>query len=355
MESNRNEISNERAPLLRVFGDLASRVAALIRAEPLLIPRLMLASKASVHATAIFLHLASDAARPDDEVAAIIDESHPRDLLHAALPNCPRRLFRALDRAGDRVRDKRFYERLGEVSRGRFGDAFLDGGPLDDGRLGFFEALSTMDPLIASVRNVLPESRYDAEGVNSVIMFLRGHGALRDGDFHLPPKSGLPSLVRRLRRALDRIPAPDPGFVPPPPWRLIAGTAELQRVGKALGNCVAMPNYNAVHHHFRLLDGTSVFLTIDTPPLLASLRRVGADLWVFDQIAGPRNVAPPKGMQAALLRDLVAAGLKIVETDPQSALSRLDSQTRRGRAVVQDDLEDRDDEGGEEDIDGIAA
>jgi hypothetical protein len=355
MESNRNEYPNERAPLLLVFGDLAGRVAALIRAQPLLIPRLMLAPRASVHATAIFLHLAPDAARPDDEVAAIINEADPRELLRAALPGSPPRLYRALDRAGDRVRDKRFYERVGEVSRGRFGDAFLGGGPLDDGRLGFFEALSTMDPLIASVRNVLPESRYDAEGVNSVIMFLRGHGALRDGDFHLPPKSGLPSLVRRLRRALDRIPAPDPGFVPPSPWRLIASTAELQRIGKALGNCVAMPNYNAVHHHFRLLDGTNVFLTIDTPPLLASLRRVGADLWVFEQMAGPRNVAPPKGVQAALLRDLTAAGLKIVETDPQSALSRLDGQTRRGRAAVEDDLEDEDEEDGEEDAEGIAA
>jgi hypothetical protein len=345
----------ERAPLLLVFGDLAEQIAALMRVRPSLIPRLVVAPREVIHSVGAYLYLAPEATQSDEVVAAAIDNSHARDLLRAAMPNCPLRLYRALDRAGDRVRDKRFYERVGEVSRGQFGNAFLGSGPLDDGRLGFFEALSTMDPLVASVRNVLPESRYDVEGLNSVIMFLRGHGALRDGDCHLPPKSGLPSLVRRLRRALDRIPAPDPGFVPPPPWRLITGTAELQQIGKALGNCVAMPNYNAVHHHLRLLDGTSVFLTIDTPPLLASLRRVGADLWVFEQMAGPRNVAPPKGVQAALLRDLTAAGLKIVETDPQSALSRLDGQTRRGRAAVEDDLEDEDEEDGEEDANGIAA
>src|SRR5688500_14429188 len=103
----------EQAPLLLVFNDLAERVAALIRAQPLLIPRLIVAPRAAVHATAAFLHLAPDAARPDAEVAAIIYETDPRNLLRAAIPNCPRRLYRALDRAGDRVHGKRYYERLG--------------------------------------------------------------------------------------------------------------------------------------------------------------------------------------------------------------------------------------------------
>ncbi|MFC7538773.1 hypothetical protein ACFQU2_03950 [Siccirubricoccus deserti] len=114
MAGDRNESPNERAPLLLVFGDLAPRVAALIRARPLLIARLIVAPRA-VHAIAAFLHLAPDAAGPDAEVATIINDTDPRELLNAALPACPARLYRALDRAGDRVRERRFYEKLAAV------------------------------------------------------------------------------------------------------------------------------------------------------------------------------------------------------------------------------------------------
>src|SRR3712207_4982897 len=94
--------AEERAPCLRVFGGLASRVAALIRKRPRLIARLMVAPREAVHAYAAYLHLAPDASRPDEEVAEAILSGDPRDLLRAALPGCPPGLYRALDRAGDR-------------------------------------------------------------------------------------------------------------------------------------------------------------------------------------------------------------------------------------------------------------
>ena len=55
------------------------------------------------------LHLAPAAAGPDAEVAVLVETTRPRDLLHAALPGSPPRLYRALDRAGDRVRGRGFY------------------------------------------------------------------------------------------------------------------------------------------------------------------------------------------------------------------------------------------------------
>jgi hypothetical protein len=340
-----NEPPKERAPLLLVFGDeLAGRMAALVRARPLLIARLIVGPREYIHSVGAYLHLAPDAARSDAEVAAIINESDPRDLLRAALPGCPPRLYRALDRAGDRVRQRAFYEKLGVLSRGVFGDALLNDGPLDNDRLNFYEALSTMDPGMAPLRAILPESRYEAEGVDALIKLIRSHGALHDGDLRLPAKAGLPALVRRLRRALDRIPAPNPGFQPPPPFRLITTTAELQQIGKAFGNCVALPEWNAAGHHMRLIDGSSVYLTADVPPLLASLRRVGSGLWLYEQMAGPKNSAPPEGAKTALVRDLRAAGLTIVETDPQSALSRLISHTRRGRDAEDEYPDDEDDD-----------
>jgi hypothetical protein len=162
-----------------------------------------------VHAIGAFLHLASDAARSDAEVAATIEQSDPRDLLRAALPGYPPRLFRALDRAGDTVRERGYYERLGEVSRGPFGEALLDGDArLDDHRLDYYRALARMDPVVASVRSALPEALHHAEAVDPVAAFLRARGALHEADFRLPPKAGAAAVARRLWRALGRVPAP---------------------------------------------------------------------------------------------------------------------------------------------------
>ena len=106
MVGKQNEAPQERAPLLLVFGVLAPRVASLIRARPTLVARLIVAPREAVHAVGAFLHLAPGAALPDAEVAATINDSDPRDLLRAALPGCPPRLYRALDRAGDTVRER---------------------------------------------------------------------------------------------------------------------------------------------------------------------------------------------------------------------------------------------------------
>src|SRR3954468_19320334 len=112
MDGRRNEAPGERAPMLLAFGDLAPRVAKLVRAKPILIARLILAPREAVHAIGAFLHLAPEAANSDAEVAAMINDSDPRKLLRAALPDTPKRLYRALDTAGDQVSEKRFYDRL---------------------------------------------------------------------------------------------------------------------------------------------------------------------------------------------------------------------------------------------------
>ncbi|MBD0270524.1 MAG: hypothetical protein ICV73_01220, partial [Acetobacteraceae bacterium] len=169
MAADGTEAPKERAPLLLVFGDLAPRVAALVRARPSLIARLIVAPREAVHAIGAFLHLAPAAASPDAEVASAIEATDPRGLLRAALPGCPPTLYRALDRAGDRVRERRFYERLGAVSAGPLGPALLGGGPLDDARLGLFEAVLAMDPLVATLRAALPESTHQVEAADALV------------------------------------------------------------------------------------------------------------------------------------------------------------------------------------------
>jgi hypothetical protein len=344
----------ERAPLLLLFGDLAERVTVLIHAQPLLIPRLIVAPREAVHAIAAYLYLAPDTARPSAEVAAIIYETHPRDLLRAALPGCSRRLYRTLDRAGDRVHPRRYYERLCAVCIGPFADALLDG-ELTDGRIGYYEALAKMDPAMAALRSGLPENSYIAEGVDCLVALLRSRGALRDEDIRLPPRAGTPAIARRLRAALARIDAPDPEFAVPPPFRLIRTTDELQRVGKAFGNCVALPQWSAAKFHFDLVNGTAVFLASDEPPLLVLLTRVADRVWHLEQCAGPKNAPPPPGVRAALICDLTAAGLRIVSADPQSSLGRLEQEARRSRRAAGNHEADLGDDDEEDDMDEIAA
>jgi hypothetical protein len=358
MSENGTKTPGERAPLLLIFAGHASRMAALMRERPNLTARLILAPREALHAIGAFLHLAPDAIRPNADVAAIIHDADPRDLLGAALPGCPARLFKALDRAGDRVRERAFYERLGAISHSPFGRALLDGGDLDDNRIGFYETLLKMDPIIASLHGALGEMRHQAEAVDSLLAFLRERHVLHDSDFRLPPKAGMASLARRLQRAMGRIPAPDVGFSPPAPYRAITSTDELQRIGKAFGNCVAMPNYHAAEYHFRLINGTSVFLVSDEPALLVALRRVGGDLWMLEQVAGPKNQAPPKGTQATLLRDLADVGLKFVITDPQAAYARIHHESQRRRALPdgdEDDVEDEQDDGIDVAVEEVAA
>jgi hypothetical protein len=336
----------------RINNDLAERVAALIRAQPFLIPRLIVAPRAALHATAAFLYLAPDAARPNAEVAEIINDTDPRNLLRTAIPNYPRRLYRALDRAGDRVHGKRYYERLGAVCTGPFAEALI-AGDLTDSRIGYYEALAKMDPAMAALQSGLRENSYVADGVDCLVALLRAHGALRDEDIRLPPRAGTPAIARRLRAALARIKAPDPGFAVPPSFRLIRCTDELQRIGKQFGNCVALPQWGAARFHLDLVNGTGVFLASDEPPLLVLLTRVADRVWHLEQCAGPKNAPPPPGVRTALIRDLTAAGLRIVTADPQSSLGRLEQEARRSRRAAGNHEADLDDE--DDDMDEIAA
>ena len=347
MVQNPNKAPRERSPCLLVFGDLAPRMAKLIRLRPLLITRLVVAPPEAIQAIGAFLHLAPDAAGSDAEVAVIITDTDPRRLLHMALPACPRRLYRALDSAGDRVLGKRFYERLGAVCRGPFSDALLRGN-LTESRLAFYEALSKADPATAALRCGFGENTHIVDSVNCIVSLLRARGVLRDDEMRLPSGAGMAAVARRVRAVLGRIEAPHPEFVIPEPFRLIRTTNELQRLAKRFENCIALPQWGAAKYHLNLVDGSTVILASDDPPLLAALHRVANGVWQFEQCAGPKNALPPPGMRSALIRGLTAAGLRIVATDPQTALARIEQEACRGRDAGDDldgDDEEEDDEG----------
>src|ERR1700693_5400660 len=96
-------LPTERAPAILIFGPLADRVAGLLRSRPSLTARITFAPREAIHAIAAFLYLAAEAADAAAEVAYLIDTSDPRELLAKAVPDCPARLYRALDTVGNNV------------------------------------------------------------------------------------------------------------------------------------------------------------------------------------------------------------------------------------------------------------
>ena len=340
--STTTSTTRERAPLLLVFGSLADRMADILRSRPSLTARIAFAPPETIHAIAAFLHLAPEAAGSDTEVGDFIEQCDPRELLKKALPDCPARLYRALDRAGRFARERSYYTRLDAVCRSPFGAAFLDG-DLNDTRLDFYEALSTMDPLIANLHGALPETRPVANAVDTLISIIRAYGAIGRCDLHLPKNAGTSAVLRRLLRGLYAVRAPDPPFSVPDPLRLVETIGELRDIGRRFGNCLAPITHFATKHWFNLADGSVIYLATDEPPLLIALRRVGPDLWHIEQVAGPQDAPPSVAFQRSMEQKLKDAGIRFVPVDPSYALSNLNCAVRRSRtrAGLDDvDLED---------------
>jgi hypothetical protein len=330
----------ERAPLLLVFGPLADRVADILRSRPSLTARIAFAPPEALHAIAIFLYFAPEAGRSDAEAGDLIEQSDPRELLRKALPDCPARLYRALDRAGGFVRERSFYVRLDVVCRGPFGSAFLDGG-LNEMRLDFFEALPTMDALTVNLHAALSETRHIANAVDTLVTLIRAYGTIGECDLHLPKRAGAAAVLRRLLRGLYAVRAPMPPFTVPARLRLVETIGELRGIGRQFENCLAPIGYFGTKHWFDLADGSVVYFSTDEPPLLIALSRVGPNLWHIEEMSGPKGVSPSAALRSAIEQSLRDTGCKPVPIDPGYALSSL-ARAARPPPKINVNLDDND-------------
>jgi hypothetical protein len=330
----------ERAPILRVFGPLAGRVAGLVRACPSLVTRLVVAPRPAIHAMGAYLHLAPEAAGPDHDVGLRIEDTDPRDLLLAALPDAPPRLYRALDRAGDHVRGRDFYSRLGAAVTSPLGPSLLDGGLLNDQRLDHVDAVLAADPLVAMLSQHFPSSICTIDHLDSLVTLLRTHGAVDAVDWGLAPNAGPRGAFRRMQQALDALTAPDPGFEPPAPFRVVPSLGDLRRIGISFENCVGHAAHYAARHWFRLTDGSMVFLIADNPPVLLALRPlIPGALLVIEEVASPKNAPVSPEVVEKLRSDLLASGVKALRLDPADAIWHLHSLAARKSKRAEDDVE----------------
>lgn len=330
----------ERAPLIRVFGDLAPRIAQLLRADPALATRLTFAPREAIHAIAAYLHLAANPDASGGDLAGKIGSTHPRDLIREALPDCPPRLYRALDRAGDQVLRRSFYERLGVVCRGPFAERFLRSGSVGPYRVDFYIQLEQMDPITQRLAVAMPEEISLVQCVDTMVRCLRARMLLSDADIHLDRKAGLCAVTKLVTQAADRLRAPEPPFSIPSHLRLIRTGRELREFGKRLGNCISSFRGMGWDHVFRLAEGSTVYMASDDPLFMVALTRAGPGLWWLEEARGSRHETLGHDDNVKLMQRLHGAGVNLVPVEPSQALSRIIGRSTDARHPLLEDFAD---------------
>ena len=194
---------------------------------------------------------------------------------------------------------------------------------MDDARLSYVRKVSGYDPVVIelALRGVLAQSTTVLESVQTYIQFLRAYGVEVDSLLRLPAKTGVTAVHKRMRAALSTIKAPSAPFKVPESFRIVQSVGELQGIGRRLGNCLA--GRFGTSEWYQLVGGSAVYITLDTPPMIAALLRVGPGVWQLREARGPGNASIPRPTYEQLLEVLHDAGLTIIHQSPRDVLSTL--------------------------------
>ena len=318
----------EQAPMLRVvWGGLADRVAGLVRAHPVLAQRLVFAPRRAMHAYAAALHEAGTIGSESEAVLAKrLASTHPRVLLVRAMPGCSARMYGLLDRAGETARPAAFYRRVHALLAGDLAPILWEATSIDDHVLAFADALSAMDPLVVrGARRALDHSATRAQALQDMLCLFDDHGiAVADLADSLSEHTGSKALAKSVRRLIDRLTLPNPGFALPAGLRFVATIGQLRAVGKQFNNCLSGAASRYDKGWLDALRGQRVYIVRDDdPPWIACLCHASEGWWWLEQASGRANAILPTEVQAGLERDLADAGVQLLHGDPHRALWRL--------------------------------
>jgi hypothetical protein len=130
--------------------------------------------------------------------------------------------------------------------------------------------------------------------------------------------------------------APQPPFDLPLPFRVIRTIGEMRETGRRLNNCLKS-GVQGVEHWIALAGGSSIYVTSDDPPLIATVNRCGAAYWI-QEVRGPQNRAVDPAIIAELADALSKAGVTALEDSPTQSVAYLsyESQHRFTRESDED-------------------
>ena len=222
----------ETAPMIRAtWGEtLSPTVAALIVKCPQLGHRLALAPRRVLHALAAYIAHALEREVSTSSIAGDVDTKDVHDLLGRAIPTVHPRLYRMLDRVGERAKPLAFYIRLNQILSGPASALLLSSDPVDEPCLRVVEQLASERVLLAA-QKAIGRSDSNLHQIKSILAYLRATGLSLDVE-RLPHGAGWNSIKRRLTADLGRAMAPALPFGCPAGWKHVAVLSDLFDLGK---------------------------------------------------------------------------------------------------------------------------
>lgn len=317
---------HDNAPALRAFGVHAHRVATLLSHHPHLAARLLCLPRRGLHAVAAFLHVAQGS---DAEVAARLHDDDPRELMAAAVPGAPSRVYRLLDRAGDVARGLGYYQRIARIAAGPFSGLLYGSRGVIDGRLlNHIETVSGMEDgsLHGLPISVLADPSLTAS-VASVAALLRAHGRNPDPMLRsFPSTASLRSVERRLVEMVSELEAPRCPVPLAYPWRQARSIAELRATSRDLQACMTTALHGGSRYWLRLLN-RSVFLICEAPLIVVEVERIAPGLWCLREVRDGRNRVPDAYVHRKVRREIEGLGFRLAELHPRDGLACLAART----------------------------
>ena len=279
----RQPLPSETAPLVGQFGEQAHRITALLRLDPDLALRFVLAPRRAIHASAALVQAHAAAGVAPESTAALLAEA-PRTVLRAAIPDAHPRLYRLLERASLPTWSLDAYQRLNQVLLADLADQLPEEAEFRPALVDEAAELIQGDPIIRRARMGFRGEHYRKE-LAVVIEMLRELGALRDLN-DLPEGAGANAVIRRMISDLGRVAPPHVPFPDIPGWRRITDVKDLWDTGKQMLVCLRPGYRGSGDYVVSHIMGRSVFLSHTSHSVLVQFRQLPGGVWALGQCSG---------------------------------------------------------------------
>jgi hypothetical protein len=284
---------HERAPSLMPWGQLAPQVVRLIQADSRLANRILCAPTQWVHSVAICLLRTADATAED--IASVIYDVHPRDLLSICWADANPLLFRSLKKCPNKVFAIQTYEQLNTLLNFGASEVLLKQKKLDLKKIEFLFEARSLDPVVTAACDLLDYRMSRAKHFDAMLKLMRkmnligdvAHETnhLRQTEYH--------SVTEYVEHRLARVKSPVDLNLLKPLVQIKTGE-ELSSIAVKWRNCLKSTSYRAA-----LGSGSKVFVLLldddsEEHVALASFERT-TTAWQMDECATPeRRFAPPE-------------------------------------------------------------
>jgi hypothetical protein len=324
MTTSLNEQGAETPPSLKFWGEFAPIVAKIVKLQPSLGQRIVLAPRHVLHALGAYVGYGRANDHDIGSLAQGIAERDIRKLLSDAVLNPHPRLFRTLAKIGLPVQELGYYRDLNDALNGPASSILLRADRIPRDLLSVVLEIA-QDPVLIAASDAIADNKNSLRNLRSILCFLRSLGVANQIE-NLPAGSGWNAIVRRIKADMEHARAPAAPFLPPLGWSVIEDVGRLWKVGERMQNCVSPFAFEGERHLRDFLSGQAAFLVSyeNDGVMLAEVQRVGPRLWTIEEFAAVECELGEKQARQKfgelLTKALFVADQMLIEADPIQAM-----------------------------------